>query len=88
MTAKAGQDTQLGEFLKEGAKLVAKTEPNTLYWYALRKTDGSFGIIDFFPNSAGRDEHFAGQVAAALNANADDLVKNVIMAMLPPPQKQ
>ena len=72
--AQSGQDKNLANFLAEGAKLVTKTEPNTLYWYALKKTDGSFGIFDFFPNEAGRAEHFAGQVAAALNANADTLV--------------
>ncbi|WP_240009527.1 putative quinol monooxygenase [Marinomonas algicola] len=72
--AKSEQDKNLAKFLSEGAKLVTKTEPNTLYWYALKKTDGRFGIFDFFPNEAGRAEHFAGQVASALNANADALV--------------
>lgn len=72
--AKSGQDKELTAFLKEGATLVAQTEPNTLYWYALKKNDGSFGIFDFFPNEAGRSEHFAGKVAAALNTNADTLV--------------
>ncbi len=73
-TAKSGQDKNLVNFLSEGAKLITKTEPNTLYWYALRKTDGSFGIFDFFPNQVGREAHFSGQVAAALRANADTLV--------------
>tara|TARA_R100001440_G_scaffold72450_1_gene96362 strand:- start:91 stop:957 length:867 start_codon:yes stop_codon:yes gene_type:complete len=73
-TAKSEQDKNLANFLTEGAKLVTQTEPNTLYWYALKKTDGSFGIFDFFPNAAGREEHFVGQVAAALNENADILV--------------
>ena len=72
--AQSEQDKKLANFLSEGAKLVTKTEPNTLYWYALKKTDHSFGIFDFFPNEAGRAEHFGGQVAAALNANADNLV--------------
>jgi len=72
--AKPNQDNNLANFLTEGAKLVAQTEPNTLYWYALKKTDGSFGIFDFFPNAAGRDDHFSGQVASALNASADSLV--------------
>ena len=66
-TAKSEQDKNLANFLTQ-------TEPNTLYWYALKKTDGSFGIFDFFPNAAGREEHFVGQVAAALNENADILV--------------
>ncbi|MBJ7537306.1 putative quinol monooxygenase [Marinomonas transparens] len=72
--AKSDEGKNLANFLTEGAKLVAQTEPNTLYWYALKKTDGSFGIFDFFPNEAGRAEHFAGQVAAALRAHSDSLV--------------
>lgn len=72
--AKLGQGENLNNFLSEGAKLVAQTEPNTLYWYALKKSDGSVGIFDFFPNEAGRSEHFAGKVAAALKGNADTLV--------------
>lgn len=72
--AKSGEDRNMANFLTEGAKLVTQTEPNTLYWYALKKTDGSLGIFDFFPNEAGRAEHFAGKVAAALNANSDSLV--------------
>lgn len=72
--AKTGEDKNLTNFLVEGAKLVTQTEPNTLYWYALKKTDDSFGIFDFFPNEEGREEHFAGKVAAALNANSDSLV--------------
>jgi quinol monooxygenase YgiN len=72
--AKSGEDKNLANFLIEGAKIVAQTEPKTLYWYALKKTEGSFGIFDFFPNEAGRTKHFAGKVAAALNANSDRLV--------------
>ncbi len=70
------QDTNLSDFLKVGANLVAKTEPLTYYWYALKNDNGSFGIIDFFPNEQGRAEHFAGQVAGALKANSDRLVAN------------
>lgn len=72
--AKPGESSNVAEFLNQGAKLVEQTEPNTLYWYALKKDDGSFGIFDLFPNEAGRAEHFAGKVAAALNANAENLV--------------
>jgi len=72
--AKSGESTNLENFLAEGARLVTQTEPKTLYWYALKKINGSFGIFDFFPNKAGRAEHFEGKVAAALNANADTLI--------------
>lgn len=76
MGAKAGQGQNLSAFLAQGAKLVAQTEPNTTLWYALKKADGSFGIFDFFPNEAGRSEHFAGKVAAALKDNSEKLVAN------------
>ncbi|WP_113953381.1 hypothetical protein [Arenicella xantha] len=72
--ANQGQEDSLAQFLRDGAKLVEKTEPDTLYWYALRKNHGSYGIFDFFSSSDGRDAHFAGQVAAALNENASTLV--------------
>ena len=72
--AKSGQSQKLEAFLQQGAKLVKKTEPNTLYWYALKSEDGGLGIFDFFPNDEGRAEHFAGEVAAALNANSHELV--------------
>ncbi len=73
-TAKPGQSNNLEAFLQKGAKLVTQTEPNTLFWYALMGQDGSYGIIDFFPNEEGRAEHFAGQVAGALNESSSELV--------------
>lgn len=76
LTAKAGQGHKLATFLTQGAAWVAQIEPNTTLWYALKKADGSFGIFDFFPNEAGRAEHFAGKVAAALKSNSDNLVAN------------
>ena len=75
LTANPGKETDLANFLVEGGKLVKETEPATLYWFALQINDNTFGIIDFFPDNAGRDAHFAGKVAAALNENAADLVQ-------------
>lgn len=74
LNAKANESQNLSSFLTKGASLVAQTEPNTTLWYALQKIDGSFAIFDFFPNRAGRVEHFAGQVATALKNNSDKLV--------------
>jgi len=73
--AKSGQSENLEAFLRKGAELVDQTEPNTLFWYALKGQDGSYGIVDFFPNEQGRADHFAGQVAAALSANSPQLVE-------------
>lgn len=74
MQAAPGQENKLADFLTAGAQMVKETEPDTLLWSALQLDDTSFGIFDTFPNSAGRDTHFAGKVAAALNENASNLV--------------
>ena len=73
--AKKGQEENLAEFLKSGASLVEKTEPMTLLWYALRIDHSTFVIYDVFESSEGRNEHFNGQVAAALKAKSNELVE-------------
>ena len=47
------------------------------YWFALKVETRSdtFAIIDLFPHQQGRDEHFSGQVASALEASAPALVQ-------------
>lgn len=76
MTAASGQQADLRSFLTVGRDLVAKTEPGTPYWYALEQEGGAggFAIFDLFPNQAGRDAHFNGEVAAALAGKAPQLV--------------
>ncbi|MFK7740113.1 MAG: putative quinol monooxygenase [Planctomycetota bacterium] len=76
LDAAAGQERALEEFLCDGCKVVAQTEPKTLYWYALRSEDqpGRFLIVDFFFDESGRAAHFGGQVAAALKDRAEQLV--------------
>ncbi|MEM7033323.1 MAG: hypothetical protein AAF629_27465 [Chloroflexota bacterium] len=72
----SGQEKALSTFLKEGAQIVQETEPETLLWTALQSPDLSqCAIFDTFPTEGARDAHFAGQVAAALNANASTLVE-------------
>ena len=73
LKAKPGKQNDLADFLTEGARLVAQTEPQTLLWAALNIND-EFVIFDTFADGAGRDAHFAGKVAAALNENAENLV--------------
>lgn len=74
LTAKAGQEENLAAFLKDGAAAVASTEPQTVSWFAARINHNTFAIIDFFANQAGQDAHLAGQVAAALQAKAEQLI--------------
>lgn len=73
LEATSGQEQNLAGFLTNGATLVAKTEPQTLLWTAL-KNDSSMIIFDTFADNSGREAHFEGQVAAALNENAKTLV--------------
>lgn len=73
LKAAAGQESELANFLTAGADLVAQTEPLTLLWAAL-KNDEEMVIFDTFADNSGREAHFAGQVAAALNENSDTLV--------------
>jgi quinol monooxygenase YgiN len=72
--AQKGQENALVDFLTSGASIIEATEPKTAYWYALQFSENEFGIIDFFADQSGVDEHFAGKVAAAVNENAETLI--------------
>lgn len=74
MTSKIQDATEFENFLIAGGELVKQTEPNTKIWFALKGCDNSLTIFDAFYDNAGRDAHFAGQVAAALKTNSDKLV--------------
>jgi len=74
VTAKEGQAEALAGFLSSAAAIVEETEPNTSYWYALQFSETEFAIIDFFADQSGVDAHFAGQVAAAVEENAEALL--------------
>lgn len=76
VTANPGQESELSDFLEAGRDLVEQTEPDTLYWFALRQegTEDRFAIFDLFPDQSGRDAHFNGQVASALNQQAPTLI--------------
>ena len=74
LKAKPGQEENLATFLAGGAGAVASTEPLTLSWFAVRMDANTFGIIEFFADQAGQNAHLSGQVAAALKANADQMI--------------
>ena len=46
----------------------------TPVWFALRLGPSTFGIFDAFAGDAGRKAHLAGPIAAALMANASELL--------------
>jgi len=73
LTAKAGQEEELGSFLA-GALPLANAEAGTPIWLALQTDASTFWIVDAFPGDAERDAHLKGQIAAALMAKADTLL--------------
>ncbi len=73
LEAKPGKEAAVANFL-EGALPLANAETTTPVWFALRMGPSTFGIFDAFANDAGRQAHLAGPIAAALMANAAELL--------------
>jgi len=73
LEARAGKEDAVAEFLRSAVPLV-EGEPQTIAWFAVRLGPSSFAIVDVFPDDGGRQAHLAGPVAAALMANADELL--------------
>jgi quinol monooxygenase YgiN len=73
LEAKPGKEDAVAAFLRGGLAIVEE-EPATITWYALRLGPSTFGIFDTFPDDAGRQAHLAGRVAAALMAQAPELL--------------
>ena len=71
--AKPGKEAAVEAFLKSALPL-ANAEPDTAVWFALKMGPSTFGIFDAFPHAAGRAAHLNGQIAAALMANAAELL--------------
>ena len=71
--AKRGKEQAVEDFLKSALPL-AQAEPATITWYAIKLGPSTFGIFDTFLNDAGRQAHLAGPIAAALMANAAELL--------------
>jgi quinol monooxygenase YgiN len=74
LEAKSGKEKELEAFLRGGLAL-AQAEPATTVWFALRLGPSTFGIFDAFPDESGRQAHLTGPIAAALMAQAADLLK-------------
>ena len=73
LEAKPEKINDVIRFLNSGLELVEQ-EPATTTWYAIRMGPTTFGIYDTFPDESGREAHLAGRVAAALMANAGELL--------------
>jgi quinol monooxygenase YgiN len=53
---------------------LVEAEQGTVPWFAVQESRSSFAIFDTFNDEAGRDAHLNGKVAAALMANAGELL--------------
>lgn len=60
--------------LLASAQPLAQAETETIDWYAVRTSPTTFWIFDTFATEAGRQAHINGEIAAALMANADELL--------------
>ena len=90
LEAKPGKEADVENFLR-GALSLVEQEPATITWYAIRLGPSTFGIFDTFPDDLGRQAHLSGPVAAALMANASELLSqppsiekvDILVAKLP-----
>lgn len=70
---KPGKEAEIEAFLRQAADL-ARREPGTVTWYALKEDEGRYSIFDTFADEAGRDAHLNGEIAKALIARAGELL--------------
>ena len=70
--AKPGKEQAVADFLASALAL-AKAEPRTIAWFALRFGPSTFGVFDAFENESGRQAHLTGPIASALMAKAGEL---------------
>ncbi|TDE07272.1 putative quinol monooxygenase [Flavobacterium sandaracinum] len=73
LEAKPGKEEEVAAFLKSALPLVLD-EPDTVNWYGWQIGASTFGIFDTFETEESRKAHLAGKIAAALMANAGELL--------------
>jgi quinol monooxygenase YgiN len=73
LKAKPGKEEDVAKFL-ESARALVLAETGTIAWFAVRFDKATFAIFDAFDDEAGRNAHLNGAVAAALMANAAELL--------------
>ena len=71
--AKPGKERELQEFLEKGLEM-AKEEPTTPLWFAVRFSPTAFAIFDAFEGDTGRQTHLDGPIAKALLTQAAGLL--------------
>lgn len=71
--AKPGKENEVAAFLLQALEM-AKQEPTTPLWFALRLGPSTFAVFDSFHDESGRQNHLGGPIAKALMANAPKLL--------------
>ena len=69
---KPGKEEEVAKFL-EMALEMARKEPTTINWYAIRLSPSTFGVFDTFNDENGRQKHLNGPIGQALMAKAPEL---------------
>ena len=77
LEAKPGKENEVAKLLEAGLAM-AKQEPKTLLWFALRLGPTTFGVFDAFADEDGRQTHLNGPIAQALVAKAPELFAKTI----------
>src|SRR5436190_20576199 len=72
LEAKLGKENEVAKLLEAGLAM-AKQEPTTPLWFALRLRPNTFGVFDAFADEHGRQTHMNGPIARALIAKAPEL---------------
>ena len=72
LEAKPGKENEVATLLEAGLAM-AKQEPTTPLWFALRLGPRTFGVFDAFADEKGRQTHLNGPIAKALVAKAPEL---------------
>ena len=73
LEAKPGKEKDVAAFLMQGLEL-ANQETTTPLWFALQLGPATFAIFDAFQEESGRQTHLGGPIAAALMAQAPNLL--------------
>ncbi len=71
--AKPGAGDTVAELLSSALPL-AQAEQGTVNWFAVRTSDTTFWVMDTFETEEARQAHLTGELAAALMANAGELL--------------
>ncbi len=73
LVAKPDRAEDVAQFLASALPM-AEQEEQTIAWFALRTDETTFWVVDAFPGDEGRQAHLDGDIAAALMANAEELL--------------